>query len=60
MAINSVCKILQWVILFCKKFFMNKNKKIILTLLGYLISLSLLVITFKDTNFKKVFDFITL
>ena len=58
MAINSVCKILQWIILFCKKFFMNKNKKIILTLLGYLISLSLLVITFKDTNFKKVFDYL--
>ena len=38
--------------------FMNKNKKIILTLLGYLISLSLLVITFKDTNFKKVFDYL--
>ena len=37
---------------------MNKNKKIILTLLGYLISLSLLVITFKDTNFKKVFDYL--
>jgi len=37
---------------------MNKNKKIILTLLGYLVSLSLLVITFKDTNFKKVFDYL--
>ena len=37
---------------------MNKNKKIVLTLLGYLISLSLLVITFKDTNFKKVFDYL--
>ena len=37
---------------------MNKNKKIVLILFGYLFSLSLLVITFKDTNFKKVFEYL--
>ena len=37
---------------------MIKNKKIVLILFGYLISLSLLVITFKDTNFKKVFEYL--
>jgi len=37
---------------------MNKNKKIILTLFGYLVSLSLLVIVFKDTNFDKVFEYL--
>ncbi len=37
---------------------MNKNKKIILTLFGYLISVSLLVIVFKDTNFEKVFEYL--
>ena len=37
---------------------MNKNKKIILTLLGYLISLSLLIVTFKDISFKKVVDYL--
>ena len=37
---------------------MNKNKKVILTLLGYLISISLLVIIFKDTNFEKVFEYL--
>ena len=39
-------------------FFMKKNKKIILTLFGYLISLSLLVIVFKDTNFERVFEYL--
>ena len=37
---------------------MERNKKIVLTLFGYLISLFLLVITFKDTNFKKVFEYL--
>jgi len=37
---------------------MNKNKKIILTIFGYLISLSLLVIIFKDTNFERVFEYL--
>ena len=37
---------------------MNKNKKIILTIFGYLISLSLLVIVFKDTNFERVFEYL--
>ena len=37
---------------------MKKNKKIILTLFGYLISLSLLVIVFKDTNFERVFEYL--
>ena len=36
---------------------MKENKKVILTLFGYLISLSLLVIVFKDTNFGKVFEY---
>ena len=39
-------------------FFMKKNKKIILTLFGYLVSLSLLVIVFKDTNFERVFEYL--
>ena len=37
---------------------MNKNKKIILTLFGYLISISLLIIIFKDTNFERVFEYL--
>ena len=37
---------------------MERNKKIVLTLFGYLISIFLLVITFKDTNFKKVFEYL--
>ena len=37
---------------------MNKSKKIILTIFGYLISLSLLVIIFKDTNFERVFEYL--
>mgnify|MGYP003328492568 CR=1 FL=1 len=37
---------------------MKKNKKIILTLFGYLVSLSLLVIVFKDTNFERVFEYL--
>jgi len=37
---------------------MNKNKKIILTLFGYLISISLIIIIFKDTNFEKVFEYL--
>ena len=37
---------------------MSKNKKAILSLLGYLISLSLLVIVFKDTNFNKTFEYL--
>ena len=38
---------------------MNRNKKFFLTLFGYLISIFLLVITFKDTNFKKVFEYLS-
>jgi len=34
----------------------DKNKKIILTLFGYLISVTLLVAVFKDTNFEKIFE----
>jgi len=37
---------------------MDKNKKIILTLFGYLISVSLLVVVFKDTNFEKIFEYL--
>ena len=37
---------------------MNKSKKIILTIFGYLVSLSLLVIVFKDTNFERVFGYL--
>ena len=37
---------------------MDKNKKVILTIFGYLVSLSLLVIVFKDTNFEKVFEYL--
>ena len=37
---------------------MNKSKKIILTIFGYLVSLSLLVIVFKDTNFERVFEYL--
>ena len=37
---------------------MERNKKIVLALFGYLISIFLLVITFKDTNFKKVFEYL--
>ena len=37
---------------------MNKNKKIILTLFGYLISVSLLVVVFKDTNFGKILEYL--
>ena len=37
---------------------MKKNKKVILTLFGYLISVSLLVVVFKDTNFEKVFEYL--
>ena len=37
---------------------MNKNWKVILTLFGYLMSVSLLVIVFKDTNFEKVFEYL--
>ena len=37
---------------------MNKNKKVILTIFGYLVSLSLLVIVFKDTNFERVFGYL--
>jgi len=37
---------------------MKKNKKVILTLFGYLISLSLLITVFNDTNFKKVFEYL--
>ncbi len=37
---------------------MDKNKKIILTIFGYLVSLSLLIIVFKDTNFDKVFEYL--
>ena len=37
---------------------MKKNKKVILTLFGYLISLSLLIIIFKDTNFERVFEYL--
>ena len=37
---------------------MDKNKKIILTLFGYLISASLLVVIFKDINFEKVFEYL--
>jgi hypothetical protein len=37
---------------------MNKNKKIILTIFGYLFSLSLLVVVFKDTNFERVFGYL--
>ena len=37
---------------------MDKNKKVILTIFGYLVSLSLLVIVFKDTNFYKVFEYL--
>jgi len=38
---------------------MNRNKKFFLTLFGYLISIFLLVITFKGTNFKKVFEYLS-
>ena len=37
---------------------MKKNKKVVLTLFGYLISLSLLIIIFKDTNFERVFEYL--
>ena len=37
---------------------MNKNKKTILTLFGYLISISLLIIIFKDINFERVFEYL--
>ena len=37
---------------------MYKNKRVILTIFGYLVSLSLLVIVFKDTNFDKVFEYL--
>ena len=37
---------------------MKENKKVILTLFGYLISVSLLVVVFKDTNFEKVFEYL--
>ena len=37
---------------------MKKNKKVVLTIFGYLISLSLLVIIFKDTNFERVFGYL--
>ncbi len=37
---------------------MNKNKKIILTSFGYLFSIFLLIITFKNTNFEKVFEYL--
>ena len=37
---------------------MDKNKKAILTIFGYLVSLSLLVIVFKDTNFERVFEYL--
>ena len=37
---------------------MERNKKIVLALFGYLISIFLLVITFKDANFKKVFEYL--
>ena len=37
---------------------MDKNKKIILTLFGYLISASLLVVVFKDANFEKIFEYL--
>jgi len=36
--------------------FVDKNKKIILTLFRYLISVTLLVVLFKDTNFEKIFE----
>ena len=38
--------------------FKDKNKKVILTIFGYLVSLSLLVIVFKDTNFERVFGYL--
>ncbi|MDP7623307.1 MAG: hypothetical protein QF436_04310, partial [Candidatus Woesearchaeota archaeon] len=38
--------------------FVDKNKKIILTLFRYLISVTLLVVLFKDTNFEKVFEYL--
>ena len=37
---------------------MDKNKKVILIIFGYLLSLSLLVIVFKDTNFERVFEYL--
>ena len=37
---------------------MKKNKKVVLTLFGYLISLSLLIVVFKDTNFERVFEYL--
>ena len=37
---------------------MNKNQKVILALFGYLISISLLIIIFKDTNFERVFEYL--
>ena len=37
---------------------MNKNKKVILIIFGYLVSLSLLAIVFKDTNFGRVFGYL--
>ena len=37
---------------------MDRNKKVILTIFGYLVSLSLLVIVFKDINFDKVFEYL--
>ena len=37
---------------------MKKNKKVVLTIFGYLISLSLLIIVFKDTNFERVFEYL--
>ena len=37
---------------------MDKNKIVILTIFGYLISLSLLVIVFKDTNFERVLGYL--
>ena len=38
--------------------FVDRNKKIILTLFGYLISVFLLVVVFKDTNFEKIFEYL--
>ncbi len=37
---------------------MDKNKKVILIIFGYLLSLSLLVIVFKDINFERVFGYL--
>ena len=38
---------------------MNKKKNFFLILFGYLISLFLLYITFKDVNFDKVFNYLS-